>query len=212
MLITEQGVRVDPSRQEIRVEGRLVRSQSEVYLLLYKPRGYLCTSSDPRGRPVCLDLLPPSSSRVYTVGRLDMDSEGLLLITNDGELAHRMTHPRFHLGKVYRVWVSHPLPPVAMRRLTGGMVVDGEEMRMDAISRQRPEDGDCSYRVDLHEGKNRQIRRMMRAVGVRVLRIQRVQIGPLRLGTLKPGETRPLTPEERSILYEAVKLAPATGA
>ncbi len=205
--VTEQGVRVDLSRQEVRVQGRVAKPQNKVYYLLNKPRGYLCTSRDTRGRPVCIDLLPSCPSRVYTVGRLDMDSDGLLLITNDGELAHRMTHPRYELSKTYRVRLRRPLTPLVMQRLTEGIDVDGEIMSMDRIYPEHSGRGPDCYHVVMHEGKNRQIRRMIRAEGNSVRRLTRLSIGPLKLGSLKPGRTRMLTPGELSLLYEVVHLS-----
>lgn len=197
-VVCEMGITVDPRAQAVTVDGRAVRPEAPVYLLLNKPRNMLCTSRDPQGRPTFHALLPDLPVRVYSVGRLDRDSEGLLLLTNDGELAHRLAHPRHHVDKTYEVWAARPLDAAERARMIGeGLWSEGEQLRMRAITAGRRTPGGWLHTAVLGEGRNRQIRRMFEALGVTVLRLRRVAMGPLRLGGLKVGAWRPLTPRER---------------
>jgi 23S rRNA pseudouridine2605 synthase len=191
-VVTRQGVTVDPDRQEIRVAGRRVRPEAAVYYILHKPRGVLCTSRDPEGRATVHDLLPGGLGRLYTVGRLDRDSEGLLVVTNDGALAQGLTHPRHHVEKTYQVWLDAPLAAADRRRLVEGMVIEGEPMRALSVADWGRDGRAGTYRVVLGEGRKRQIRRMMAACGRTVERLRRVSIGSLRLGSLPVGGWRPL--------------------
>ncbi len=193
-VVTEVGVSVDPSTQTVSVDGRAIKPESFVYILLNKPRHVVCTCQDPQGRLTYQELLPDLPARVYSVGRLDMDSEGLLLLTNDGDLANRLAHPRHHVDKLYHVWSSTPLDQAAMDRMTGeGLESEGERLRMKAIVARGKTPGGWLFEVTLGEGKKRQIRRMMTASGTKVLRLQRVAMGPLPLGNLKSGAWRHLT-------------------
>lgn len=218
-LIADGAVRVDgqvvltpafkvaPARQRVTVAGRPVFPAPMAYWALHKPAGYVTTCRDPQGRRTFLDLLPRDIGRVYPVGRLDYDSEGLLLATNDGELALRLAHPRYEVEKRYRVLLDRPLDDGALRRLVKGLRIEGVEMRLAEIA---PVGGSLFdgpvYEIRLREGRNRQIRRMMEAVGRRVRRLQRTQLGPLRLGSLKPGAARPLTTRELAALRAAAGL------
>ena len=170
-----------------------------VYYLLNKPRGVVTTASDPQGRPTVLDLVPPEP-RVFPVGRLDVDTEGLLLLTNDGDLAHRLTHPSFGIEKEYLAEVEGRPSPGALRRLRTG--VDLEDGRT-APAKASVVDG-RALRLTIHEGKNRQVRRMCAAVGHPVVRLVRVRIGPLADRDLPPGRYRPLNRDEVRSLQEAV--------
>jgi 23S rRNA pseudouridine2605 synthase len=196
-VVTEVGVSVDPSTQTVSVDGRVIRPESHLYLILNKPRNTLCTSRDPQGRLTYQELLPDLPARVFSVGRLDMDSEGLLLLTNDGELANRLAHPRHHVEKTYHVWVSAPLPPAALAVMTGeGIDSEGERLRMKSITPKGETRGGLLYEVVLGEGRKRQIRRMITWAGPKVLRLLRVAMGPLKLGALKSGAWRRLTRDE----------------
>lgn len=198
--VTEMGIRVDPTRHRIFVDGREINLQRLDYLLLNKPAGYLCTSRDPRGRPTFLDLVPQADVRWVTAGRLDADSEGLLLVTNDGDLIQSLIHPSCGVDKTYRVELDRPLAPEDLARFTPGMLIRGQTHRAVAI---RPVRGSRPvYEIVLHQGLNRQIRRMAEAVGRRVTRLTRIRLGPLSLGSLKPGEWRKLTPGEVRDLKE----------
>ncbi len=202
-VVTEPGTRIVPGSVPVMVRGRPVSVEGRVALLLNKPPGYLCTSRDPRGRPTFHALLPPTGRRLVSAGRLDGASEGLLLVTNDGDLVNRVTHPRHGLAKVYRVWTTAPLRASDLRALTAGMVVDGVPMRLASIRASGKDARGARYTVTLHEGRNRQIRRMLGARGVGVRRLQRVALGPLRLGRLPPGASRPLTEQEEHALRAA---------
>ena len=191
-----QGFKVSPDGQRVCVKGREVCPQPFVYLLLNKPADVLCTSSDEKGRRTIHALLPDLGVRVYNVGRLDRQSEGLLLVTNDGDLAARLMHPRHHVSKEYRVWCAERLTDAQQRSLCEGMVCQGEMLRMSEIGLDHVADDTFCYAVTLHEGKNRQIRRMFDAVEIPVLRLARLAMGPIRLGSLKSGEWRYLTPDE----------------
>jgi 23S rRNA pseudouridine2605 synthase len=203
-VVTEVGVSVDPATQTVAVDGRVIRPESFAYILLNKPRNIVCTCQDPQGRLTYQELLPDLPVRVYSVGRLDMDSEGLLLLTNDGELANRLAHPRHHVDKIYHVWCFRALDRAALERMTGeGVESEGERLRMKSITPKGDTRGGWLYEVVLGEGKKRQIRRMMAGAGTKVLRLQRVAMGPLQLGNLKPGAWRRLTAGEVERLQAA---------
>jgi 23S rRNA pseudouridine2605 synthase len=183
----------------IEVDGRrIIGREAYEYYVLNKPVGVLSTVRDPQGRPTVRRLLPEVKTRVYPVGRLDADSEGLLLLTNDGELAHRLTHPRYGVEKEYVVGLSQPPSKQELDRIRQGIQADGQTLRAREI--RRTVDGIC---VVLAEGKKREVRRMFEAVGLRVVRLRRVRLGPLRLGQLAPGTYRPLTRSEIQALTAA---------
>ncbi len=209
-VVTEMGTRVDPTVDEIRVDGRpLASAESYVYIVLNKPPGYLSTTDDPGGRPTVLDLLTVEE-RVYPVGRLDVDSEGLLFLTNDGELAHRLTHPRYVHEKEYWVLVDGHPSERALRRLRRGVETEGEKLQADEVrvlekphKRRDPVVDGTWLKVVLHQGSKRQIRRMCAAVGHPVRRLIRVRFGPLHLGRLEPGQWRHLSRSETMVLQTA---------
>ncbi len=185
-VVRRQGVCVFPDARGVTVDGRPVRPESPAVLILNKPPEVVCTARDPQGRRTCLDLLPPDlGRRLYPVGRLDRDSEGLLVVTNDGALAHALMHPRHNVEKQYLVWPLRPLTPEAERRLRQGVRSQGERLVLDELVRV----GD-TYRVRLREGRNRHLRRMFAAVGAGVGRLKRIAIGPLALGSLRSGGWR----------------------
>lgn len=202
-LVRRQGTTVDPFSQEIRVHNESITAEPKVYLALNKPRDILCTSRDPQRRKTIHSLLPDGLSRVYTIGRLDRDSEGLLLITNDGALAQALSHPRHHVQKTYRVWTTGALEPQQIKQMTSGIQSDGERLRARAVQLLHQGPRICRYKVVLGEGRKRQIRRMFDAFGLRVSRLQRVAVGPLSMGSLRPGQFRYLDPREVEDLYSA---------
>ncbi len=211
-LVRELGTKVTPGQDEVRLRGKLVRppADTHIYLLLHKPADTVTTAHDPQGRPTVLDLLPPEfvARRVYPVGRLDRYTEGALLLTDDGDLALRLTHPRYALTKQYAALVRGLPTPQALRQLERGMLLEGET-RPTAPARawvDRQEGTATWLGVELHEGRNRQVRRMLAEIGHPVLRLRRVRVGPLTLGALAPGEYRPLTPRELALLRAAVGL------
>ncbi len=205
VVVRELGTKVDPERQEIRVDGKLLRPEPRRYILLHKPVGYITTTSDEHGRKTVLDLVQVPE-RVVPVGRLDRDSSGLLLLTNDGDLIYRITHPRYELEKEYEVLVDGFPPPEVEEALRRGVPVDGRPVQIRRLEALRTEPEGTVYRVVIHEGRNRIIRRVFERVGYPVLRLHRVRVGPVSLGDLPPGRWRDLTPEELGALRRAVGL------
>ncbi|HKQ53218.1 MAG TPA: pseudouridine synthase [Pyrinomonadaceae bacterium] len=200
-VVTEPGTKADPARDHIKVRGRLInpllQAREKVYVLLYKPRGYLTSLADPEGRPLVTELLPKSLGRLHPVGRLDFNTEGLLLLTNDGEFTNYVTSARNHVAKVYEVKVKGVPPESSIERLRRGIVLeDGVRTAPAEITRTDESDTNSWFEVVLHEGRNQQIRRMFDAVGHSVLKLRRVQIGPLRDDRLAPKQWRMLAPAE----------------
>jgi 23S rRNA pseudouridine2605 synthase len=194
--VRDKGARIDPATQAVAVDGQPLKAERPAYWLLYKPRGVLCTNHDPAGRPLAVDLLSHVPQRVYTVGRLDEDSEGLLLMTNDGELAHRLTHPRFGVEKTYVVQVAGRPTREDLAQLLQGVWLSDGHVRARRVKRLRTQGESTWLEVVLCEGKNREIRRMLARLGHKVLRLRRVAIGPVRLQGLRPGRSRPLKHDE----------------
>jgi 23S rRNA pseudouridine2605 synthase len=193
------GTRADPEVDAIEVDGaRIGVREGLVHYLLNKPTGVVTTASDPQGRPTVVDLVP-AAPRVYPVGRLDADTEGLLVLTNDGELAHRLTHPSFGVEKEYLAEVTGTPSRGALRRLREGVELEDGPTAPARVSLV----GDHTLRITIHEGRNRQVRRMCEAVGHPVRRLVRVRIGPLADRRLPPGEWRPLTQAEVRALERA---------
>lgn len=195
-VVTTLGTKVEPGRDRVTVAGKAVVAERKVYIAIHKPAGVLCTSRDTQGRPRVLDLLPASLPRLYTVGRLDYDSEGLLLLTNDGNFSLRLTHPRYKMPKTYWVEVAGHLERAQVERLRVGIVSEGEMLRARTVTVLRRRDATTELELVLGEGKKRQIRRMLAAVGCPVRRLVRLAIGDVRLGNLKPGQWRNLIDEE----------------
>ena len=186
------GDKADPERDEIRVDGRLLAEPARrTYVMLNKPRGYVTTLSDERGRKTVAELVTGCGARVWPVGRLDLDSEGLLLLTDDGALTQRLLHPSHEVEKEYRVWVAGDVP-AALPVLRGPMALDGVPLHPAEVR----EAGPGVLSVVIHEGRNRQVRRMCAAAGLEVRRLKRVREGALRLGSLPPGKWRFLTDAE----------------
>ena len=207
----ELGTRADPLRDEILVDGQpLATAHSPVYLVLHKPPGYLSTTRDPHGRPTVMDLISVPQ-RVYPVGRLDMDSEGLLLLTNDGTLTQRLSHPRYQHEREYQVLVYGRPGRQALRALRQGIELeDGKTSpaQVQLIEGKPGPTGTAWLRIILREGRKRQVRRMCAAVGHPVQRLIRVRMGPLHLGNLQPGASRRLSQPELRSLRTSVSLRP----
>ncbi len=194
---TEPGIKVDPDRDVVEVDGRRVRPAAPLWIALHKPRGYVTTRSDPQGRSTVYELLPAEHRRLFHVGRLDYDSEGLLLLTNDGDTAERLQHPRYEVDRVYNVDVVEPLTDVARRALLAGITLEDGRARVRGLRRLRgQETGAERWAVTMREGRKREVRRLFDAVGSPVRRLRRVRYGPIELGTLRPGAWRKLTPQE----------------
>ena len=194
------GDRADPDRDMLTLDGKpLPAPAAKRYIMLHKPRGYVTTLSDEKGRPDVSALVESCGVRVYPVGRLDMDSEGLLLLTNDGEFANRLMHPRHQVEKVYDVLVRG-FRPGAEALLRRPIVLDGYAIAPPKVTLLSSRDDRARLRVTIHEGRNRQVRRMCQAAGMEVLRLKRIAEGGVTLGDLKPGTWRELTEEERITL------------
>lgn len=202
--VRELGSKADPAHDDIRVDGRRIRTDvRHRYVLLYKPRGYVTTRSDPEGRPTVVDLLGRHVGYIYPVGRLDYDSEGLLLMTTDGALAEALTHPRHEVERVYEVIVAGAPDEAAVERLRRGVFLDGRRTTAADVRRgQTVKSGGITTKltITLFEGRNRQVRRMCQAVGHPVRSLTRVSMGPLSLGRLRPGEWRELSADEVAAL------------
>ncbi|MDP6987368.1 MAG: pseudouridine synthase [Phycisphaerales bacterium] len=204
---------VDPQRDSITVHGSRVRTGApSVCVMLFKPRGVICTSSDPQERRQAVDLVQhPSKVRLYSIGRLDMDSSGLLLLTNDGELANLLSHPSHHVRRLYEISVTGQVDQGTIQRLERGINLPDERTgrprpaRFHSVRITRAQRDRTTLRVVLTEGRNRQIRRMMLALGHPVRKLRRIAIGPLKLGDLRPGQWRDLTERELQLLRESAK-------
>jgi 23S rRNA pseudouridine2605 synthase len=203
-VVTELGTRVDPQRQEIRIDGEALPRPKLVYFAVNKPEGVVSTSRDPAGRPRVIDLLPPNSPRVFCVGRLDISSEGLILVTNDGELANGLTHPRHGVEKVYHVQVAGQVEPEVLAQLHRGMhLAEGFAHAKHVRIKSRRKRSSILEMI-LDEGRNREVRRLLARVGHKVQRLKRVAVGPVRLGEMPAGAVRPLTKKEIQSLERAV--------
>ena len=214
--VTEAGVRVDPLTQEIRVDGsRILTNPELITLMLHKPAGVVTTMEDPEGRPTVAqygrDYLAehpelPDSLRLVHVGRLDTETEGLLLLSNDGELSHRLMHPSFEIAKTYVAIVEGQVEPWVPRKLRRGIELEDGEAKADRVTVKDSGPRGSIVEITLHSGKNRIVRRMLDAVGHPVTRLARTRLGPLRLGNLRPGQTRLLSGEEIAALQQEVGL------
>ena len=201
------GTKIDESKDRVEVKGKAVKPEDDsVSIVLYKPPGYLVTLKDPQQRPTVMGLIRTLKRRVFPVGRLDFDSEGLLLFTDDGELAHRLMHPRYQIQKEYRVEVTGFPEKEALDRLKTGIVLDGKKTAPAEVRLLRQEDRHSFLQIVIHEGRKREVRRMMEAVGHDVLSLKRTRFGSIRLGNLKPGEWRRLEPHEIASLKKSVRM------
>lgn len=206
-VVTEFGTRVDPVRDVIRVDGaRIPPEHRNVYLVLNKPRGVLSAMADDRGRQTLADLVPRRNERLFHVGRLDAETEGLILLTNDGEFAQRMSHPSHEVRKTYIAVVQGSLDHRVLARLRRGITLEDGPITPDKVRIVAREARQTMVEITLHSGRNRIVRRIFDALGHPVLRLSRTAIGPVRLGTLKSGEHRDLTREELGALLDSVKL------
>ena len=194
--IAALGDTADPDTDEILINGQpLPKQETYIYILLNKPRGYVTTLSDEKGRPNAAQLVADCGTRVYPVGRLDMDSEGLLLFTNDGEFANALMHPKHEVQKTYDVWVTGYTPGAELR-LSKPITLDGYTIRPPKVSLKKAEGQKAKFQVTIHEGRNRQVRRMCEAAGMHCTRLRRIKEGSLSLGDLPLGKWRYLTAEE----------------
>jgi pseudouridine synthase len=191
IVLTEMGMQVNPETDQIKVDGQpVVLKEENEYLILNKPPGYLSTVSDPFDRPIVMNLLPKGNTRLYPVGRLDLDTSGLLLFTNDGELTLALTHPRHLVEKVYQVRVNGLPNEEKLQNLATGVLLEDGLTAPAKIALEGIENGNAIIEITIREGRKRQIKRMMQTIGHPVISLHRAAVGPLKLGDLKPGEYR----------------------
>jgi len=200
--VRDLGTRVDQQHQQVRFDGDLLHREPLRYFLINKPRGYLCTNQDPEGRPRAIDLVPAGRMRLFTVGRLDEGSEGLILVTNDGDLAHRLAHPRFQVPRTYIVQIAGRPVGETFETLKQGIHFHEGRFSLQWIRRTGTKGNSTFLEVGLSHGQNREIRRLFARVGHKVMRLRRVAFGPLRLGRLAEGQFRPLLGAELKALRE----------
>ena len=201
--VTEPGTKVNPEKDVVKVDGEKVKPQSEfIYVVLFKPRGYVTTTHDDKGRPTVMDLIG-LNTRLYPIGRLDYDTDGVLLLTNDGEFSNMMMHPRHKVFKTYFAKLDKPIEDPDIRKLKEGVMIDGRPTSRAKV-RIIPNTSEMNIWISIHEGRNRQVRRMLETLGYVVQRLKRVEYARIGLDGLKPGEWRYLTEEE---LADARKLA-----
>ncbi|MBR6336909.1 MAG: rRNA pseudouridine synthase [Ruminococcus sp.] len=201
------GDKADPNKDIITVDGErlyISRKKSFRYIMLNKPRGYVTSMSDELDRRVVTDLLTGVGERVYPIGRLDRNSEGLLLFTNDGQFANDVMHPSRHISKTYRVTVRPDINDEQLVQLSEGVEIDGRKTAPCTVLVLEKQQGRVVLQMTIHEGRNRQIRKMCEAVGLEVARLKRSSVGPIKLGMLKPGEWRDLKPDELRAIRTAI--------
>lgn len=204
------GQKLHPKKDIITIDGDRINSdekKEKIYMIMNKPRGYLTSMSDDRGRRCVTELLPQSDQRLYPVGRLDLNSEGLLLFTNDGRFANQMMHPSHEVSKTYRVTVRPDITDEQAAKLGSGVYIDGRRTAPAEVRVLTKEANRVVIEVVIREGRNRQVRKMCESVGLDVARLKRTAIGPIRLGMLKPGATRELTKEELNAIRTATSKA-----
>ncbi|HVH25040.1 MAG TPA: pseudouridine synthase [Pseudonocardia sp.] len=207
IVVKEMGTRIDPDQAVVHVDGTRITTRTDlVYLALNKERGVLSTMSDDLGRPHVGQMLEDRSERLFHVGRLDMESEGLLLLTNDGDLAHRLTHPSYGVAKTYVAEVPGPIPKDLGKRLRAGVELEDGPARVDSFDVMDLHANRAVVEVVIHEGRKHIVRRLLEAVDRPVSRLVRTQIGPVQLGHQRPGTLRKLNPVEVGQLYKAVGL------
>lgn len=195
------GVKVDPVHDKVRVDGKPIQSKRKLYIALHKPKGCVCSRKDEFERPTIYELMPKEWNNLYSVGRLDYDTEGLIFLTNDGQFALRLTHPRYEVSKKYLVTVEGRVEPEMLAKFVQGVFHEGEKLRAKKAHLVSATKSVSVAELELTEGKNREVRRMFESQGATVKRLQRVQIGKIKLGELKPGKWRTLTePEIKSLL------------
>ena len=201
--VAKLGSRVNPVDAEIKVDGERLKSAKPVYLALFKPKGYLCTDYDQQGRARTIELIPPTFGRLFLIGRLDKDSEGLILLTNDGALSERLSHPKYGVPKVYRVQVAGELTVDGIRQLREGVHLAEGFAKAENVEIKGRHKQSTILEMTLTEGMNREVRRLLARIGHKVLALIRVAVGPVRLGKMTPGEWRKLTSSEVERLYAA---------
>lgn len=206
--VTELGAKVNPAEQDITFDTEPIRPERTVCYMLNKPKGVLCTNADPDGRTRVIDLFPPDVGRVFPVGRLDENSVGLLLVTNDGELSHKLAHPRFRVPKIYQVQVAGKPNGETLKKARAGVYFSDGLFRVDRVKKLRSKGRSSILEVVLGEGRNREIRRLFARLGHKVMQLERVQFGPLELRNVAPGRYRALTKKEMKLLTDFIENGP----
>ncbi len=200
-VVTAMGAQVEPGRDEVAVDGRGVRAKTRRYVALHKPRGYICSRAEDEDRRRIGDLLPKEWGDLFSVGRLDYQSEGLIFLTNDGDFCLKMTHPRYRITKTYVATIEGRVPPETLRKFTRGLMSEGEKLRAARARLISANNTRSVVELELAEGKNREVRRLFEAENLTVRQLLRVRIGPIKLGSLPAGKWRVLTePEIKSLL------------
>jgi pseudouridine synthase len=200
-IVRRLGISIDPLHDHVAVDGRPIRAKRKLYIALHKPRGCVCSRKDEHGRPTIYELLPKEWANLYSVGRLDYNTEGLIFLTNDGEFALRLTHPRYEVGKRYRAMVEGRVKEEVLQHFTRGVIDRGEKLKAEKARLISSSLSRSAVELELTEGRNREVRRLFESQGLTVKHLQRTQIGKIKLGELKPGKWRTLTePEIKSLL------------
>jgi 23S rRNA pseudouridine2605 synthase len=202
--VRELGTRIDPARDQVAVDGRPLKPKRKLYVALNKPPGYICSRRDPESRQIISELLPTEWSNLVPVGRLDCASEGLIFLTNDGDFCLKLTHPRYGVRKRYRVTIEGRVDHDLADRLVKGMIHEGEKLKAERVRVLATNNSTTLLEIELAEGKNRELRRMFEVLGRKVLKLQRVQIGPIKLGELRTGRWRTLTETEIKSLLSSL--------
>jgi 23S rRNA pseudouridine2605 synthase/16S rRNA pseudouridine516 synthase len=195
-IVTEMGFKVDPKQDQIIVDGEVISEEKKRYILLNKPEGFITTVSDPEGRPTVMDLIPDLKQRLYPAGRLDYDSSGLLILTNDGDLTYKLTHPKKEVDKKYRVLAQGELKEEDFEKFEEGMIIDGQKTAAAKISNVSYKNDQTQFEIVIHEGRNRQVRRMAKIAGFSVISLKRIAFAFLTLKGVKEGEFRYLSDQE----------------
>lgn len=206
-VVTALGTKIDPHKDIVQINGKTVqKKERKVYIVLNKPTGYVTTSKDPQGRPTVLDLIKEKETRIYPVGRLDFETEGLLLLTNDGELAYRLTHPKYKVKKVYHVLVKGVPEEKSLQILRKGVLLDDGMTQPAEVKVLKRGNNTALLELTIHEGKNRQVRRMCEAIKHPVIKLKRIKVGFLTLGSLPKGKYRELSVQEIRQLKKSLGL------
>ncbi|OYT29336.1 pseudouridine synthase [Thermoplasmatales archaeon ex4572_165] len=203
--IKEQGTQIDPNIQTIKFDEMIVTPKQKIWIFLNKPPEYICSSKDPKKRKTFLDLLPKEIERVFCIGRLDYMSEGLLIITNDGDAANKIIHPRYEIKKIYEVTTYEPLTKKQMEHMEQGIKLKEEILKVMKIKKNNMKNQHYCYEIILTEGKTRHIRRMLAELNIHIVSLKRTQIGPILLGSINPGEWRYATKKELQKIEKHVK-------
>lgn len=209
---SQLGSTVDPARQTVELDGERLRLERKKYFLLNKPPGYLCTAKDPQGRPVVLDLFPDEGPRLFTVGRLDENTTGLLIVTNDGDLAQKLAHPRYRIYRLYRAQVAGNPDREIFDQLKQGFFFTEGKFRVHDIVPVKRQKGSTWVEITMTEGQNREIRRLLARVGHKVMKLERIGFGPIRLGRVPLGQYRELRMDELGKLHEILERNQSTPA